>query len=281
MPALKQSFIHSLSLEQLFRVTSLFLDKDGDGYPDALNLKIIIPPSLKDPYVWVGLLNLTARLAFEVVALDSPILQKGRTPQPGTQNLILDPPGDKGRFRAGDQAPAELYRAAQKTLYLRGSSAQDMMTLLNALALGSPQPGRQLPPGWKRIAITAQPSKRVAVFDARGHCLAAYRLPRDPLKLPVESRDQESGQRPRHRLNLLSLADGGGLFEKVPNNPRAIAPRVWVQIENKELTWETGLALSQMVASIALYATQISLPLVYMGDPPHRGVIVKLSEEDR
>lgn len=278
---MKRSFIHSLSLEQLFRGTSLFVDKDGDGYPDALNLKIIIPPSLKDPYVWVGLLNLTARLAFEVVAFDSPILQKGRTPQPGTQNLILDSPGGKGRFLAGDQAPAELYRAAQKTLYLRGSSAHDMMTLLNTLALGSPRTGRPLPPGWKRIAITAQPSKRVAIFDARGHCLAAHSLPQDPLKRPVESRDQKSGQRRRHSLNLLSLVDDGGLFEKVPNNPRAITPRVYVQIENKELTPEIGLALSQIVSSIALYVTQIGLPLVYMGDPPRGDVIVKISEEDR
>jgi hypothetical protein len=270
---------HFLSLENVFGDAPVFLDKDGDGYPDALNLSIVIPPSLRDPHVWAGLLNVTARLAFRVLGLDSPILRKGRSPQPGTHHLVLDLPGKGKTPLQSPVPPARLSRTGLRTAHLGGSSPQSMMTLLNALALQDPQGmAKPLAPTWKRLEIAETPPKRLAVLDARNRCLAVHALPREPRSAPGPRKRRSRKQAPP--FDLLNLVGDKGLFETDPGNPRALRPRVSIRLAEKGLSPETGLALSEILASMALHATEIVLPWVYVGAPPGRHIILEIREEN-
>jgi hypothetical protein len=57
----------------LWRGESPFTDQDGGGYPDHVELGIVVSPDLDDPFVWSGVLNLVARIAFEVIAFQPPM----------------------------------------------------------------------------------------------------------------------------------------------------------------------------------------------------------------
>src|SRR5512139_1645819 len=70
-----------------------FADKDGDGYPDHVGLSIVVSPDLKDPHVWAGVLNLVARIAFEVIAFRPPLVIARRTVPSAEPCLMILPPG--------------------------------------------------------------------------------------------------------------------------------------------------------------------------------------------
>ena len=65
---------HTLGLGSLFPPEAVFQDTDGDGYPDRLGLCLAVDPRLADAGMWAELINLAARLAGEVVALDRAIV---------------------------------------------------------------------------------------------------------------------------------------------------------------------------------------------------------------
>ena len=67
--------IHSLTLEVLFGPAGIAADENGDGCPDRLKICIGVEPGLSDAGVWAQILNLAARLAGEVTALDLPVVK--------------------------------------------------------------------------------------------------------------------------------------------------------------------------------------------------------------
>ena len=67
--------IHSLTLEVLFGPAGIAADENGDGYPNRLKVCIGVEPRLADAGVWAQILNLAARLAGEVTALDLPVVK--------------------------------------------------------------------------------------------------------------------------------------------------------------------------------------------------------------
>jgi hypothetical protein len=67
--------IHSLTLEVLLGPAGIAADENSDGYPDRLKVCIGVEPRLADAGVWAQILNLAARLAGEVTALDLPVVK--------------------------------------------------------------------------------------------------------------------------------------------------------------------------------------------------------------
>ncbi|MGI9253870.1 MAG: hypothetical protein ACR2J8_08990, partial [Thermomicrobiales bacterium] len=73
-------------------------DLDGDGLPDAVTARIVLPPSA-GPDVALAAGELAARLALESLALDREIVAPpGTTPAPGDISIL--PPDASGAFRA-------------------------------------------------------------------------------------------------------------------------------------------------------------------------------------
>jgi len=69
----------TLDLFSLFPARRIFEDTNRDGYPDRLGLVIEVDPRLADASIWAQVLNLTARLAIEVTALDLPLVRPLRS----------------------------------------------------------------------------------------------------------------------------------------------------------------------------------------------------------
>lgn len=67
--------IHLLYLEGLFGPAGIAADVNGDGYPDGLKVCVGVESGLSDSGVWAQVLNLAARLAGEVTALDPPVVK--------------------------------------------------------------------------------------------------------------------------------------------------------------------------------------------------------------
>ena len=113
---------------------TLFADKDGDGYPDHMDLAIVVSSDLTDPHVWVGVLNLVARIAFEVIAFRPPLVIARRSVASAEPCLVILPPGRRPPSSRQALSPAGLWRPNRTTAYVSGSSGEAMMALLNTLA---------------------------------------------------------------------------------------------------------------------------------------------------
>ncbi len=105
-----------------------FADRDGDGYPDHVGFSLVVSPDLRDPRVWAGILNLVARIAFEVMAFQPPLVLAGRSLPSNKPGVMILPP-DRQVL-----SPVELRRPDRVTAYLSGSSGTSMMAFLNGLA---------------------------------------------------------------------------------------------------------------------------------------------------
>jgi hypothetical protein len=113
-------------LFDMFEREKILPDTDGDGYPDDLRLAIAAGARLSDPYVWAGVLNLVARLAFETIALNLPVV-RASLPDPALPGLFIHPPSTRNR-RTG------LYRDASGFFHVRGGSGKEIENLLNTIA---------------------------------------------------------------------------------------------------------------------------------------------------
>jgi len=147
--------------ESIFEKYPLFQDTDGDGYPDRLALRIVVHPGMEDSFVWSGLINLCARLAFEVVALRLPVIQRGTRPTGSGPQLVVYPPGHGGPGFRNNTLPAACWHMAAEVVRLCGTSGGAMMDHLNSLAAGLK--GRRLSP---RTTLPEKRSgKRNTFFD--------------------------------------------------------------------------------------------------------------------
>lgn len=215
-----------------------FDDTDGDGYPDRIALRISVHPWLEDPFVWAGLLNLTARLAFEVVALRPPILQRGAHPAHQGPQLIVYPPGCPAPGSERGSLPPLGSHGVGPMLHLFGASGMAMMGRLNAFAME---------------LVPSQRGRRRA---------RALGFPAEPIFKP---------------LDLLDLSC---LYDTSPSQPRLRNLKALFSLPQKRLTNAVGFALSDFVARLTLEATELSLPLAFVGKPARqKGIVFKVNED--
>ena len=135
---------HTLGLGSLFPPETVFQDTDGDGYPDRLGLCLAVDPRLADAGMWAGLINLAARLAGEVLALDRAIafpLAKAPDDRPC---LVITAPDRTG------SAPAVFHNHGPQRVTLSGSSAAVMAAVLHSLAV-CPFMANVRPNDWRAI----------------------------------------------------------------------------------------------------------------------------------
>ena len=100
----------SLSLADLFGASGIAADANGDGYADRLKVGIGVEAGLTDAGVWAQVLNLAARLAGEVTALDLPVVKSAQRVAAGEAALVVHRPSNRHAFgaelrRAGTYGP--------------------------------------------------------------------------------------------------------------------------------------------------------------------------------
>lgn len=248
----------------------IFLDGNKDGYPDDLGLVVLVPPGLEDPWVWTGILNLTARLAFEVTALRLPLVKVGlRSAIPG-QALIVLSPGQKPAAKKGGLVSAELWRRGPRLTYISGTSAEAMMGLLNAMSMA--KGGIPAPTGWEVVRLPSEESRHLECMDKKGRLIRSYALsPRFGGRRPVskvEGKDSSS----------IDLLNPCGIFEIPSNNPKARRLKACFSLPSDKISPELGLTLCECVARLALDATEITLPIAYVGKTPGQGLTIRIRE---
>jgi hypothetical protein len=253
---------HTLGLGSLFPPETVFQDTDGDGYPDRLGLCLAVDPRLADAGMWAELINLAARLAGEVVALDRAIalpLAKAPDDRPC---LVITAPGRTG------SAPAVFHNHGPQRVTLTGTSAAVMAAVLHSLAV-CPFKANIIPNDWQTIQAGNDNTETLDVVGRRGRTIARIRLASFFTVLPGE-------RLPQPPADLLELDAG---FTHAPaEDPRRRRLLLTLALDRRRVSTPVGLALAGFVARAALAATEMELPLAFAGRALHRGVVLRVRE---
>jgi hypothetical protein len=251
--------IYPLTLEGLFGFEGIVADENDDGYPDRLKIGIGVEPGLADACVWAQVLNLAARLAGEVTALDLPVVKAVRHVAAGEAALIVHKP------LQGHSRGAELRRLG-RWVHLEGRSAACMADVLYTLAVHG---GRQQSPRWQgaSMRLAEGDSSVLEAFDRSGVAAGRFRLrPARP----------GSGKPAVERFDLLDLAET--LYVVAPEHPRAKDLALTIELPRPWLSFQVGLALAETVVRAALDATRLELPLAVSGPGRAGGAILRVEE---
>jgi Zinc carboxypeptidase len=249
----------------------LFTDKDGDGYPDHVDMPLVVSRDLKDPYVWAGVLNLVARIASEVIALQPPLVVARRALASSRPGFMILPPGRTLRSGRRTLFPAELWRPDGTTAYLSGSSGKAMMALLNALATSVGRANSILSEDWGFLRITAFSPLKIEVLDDKERFLGTCALPKETV-------GRKKINRAHPAPDLLNLAGPAGLYLTQAHNPRMRMLDAALHLGGHTLSAEVGLSLCDLVTRMVLEATQITLPMAFARKAEGPGVILKIRE---
>jgi hypothetical protein len=248
---------HPLSLTDLFgRIAS---DENNDGYVDRLEVCIGVAPRLKDSGIWAQVLNLAARLAGEVVALNPPVVKAVRHLPADAAALVVHRSSDRHTEQA------RLRRAGQR-VHLEGHSPARMAEVLHSLSI---HPGRPRSPQrrWAAMTFAENGSPAMEAFDRHAKKVAQFSLSpvREPLARPaVEGFD------------LLDLDPS--LYHAPPEDPRARELALSIELASPTIAFQLGLALSDAVVQAALESTRLELPLAVRGAAPGGGVLLRVEE---
>ena len=248
-----------LALESLFGAAGIAADENGDGYPDRLKVGIGVAPGLCDANVWAQIVNLAARLAGEVAALDLPVVKALPHASAGAAALVVHRPSKR------HPCEAELRRSG-RAVHLAGRSAARMADVLHSLAVhGSLPRGERRP--WSSLRVAGSEALVMEAFDRRGRGVGRFRL--SPARPPAEKTGVE-------RFDLLDLA--GTLYRVSAETPRAKELALAIELPRQRLSFQTGLALSEAVVRAALEATRVELPLAASGPGRAGGVVLRVEE---
>jgi hypothetical protein len=253
---------HTLGVGSLFPPETLFPDTDGDGYPDRLGLCLAVDPRLADAGMWAELINLTARLAGEVLALDRAIvlpLAKAPDDQPC---LVITAPVSAG------SAPAVFHNHGPQRVTLTGTSAAVMAAVLHSLAV-CPFMADAIPDDWRAIHAGNDNADALDVVGRRGRIIERLRLASSSTVLPEE-------RLPQLPADLLEL--DAGLTHAPVEDPRRRRLLLTLALDRRRVSASVGLALAGFVARAAFAATEIELPLAFAGRTVHRGVALRVRE---
>ena len=248
-----------LSLADLFGDSGIAADENDDGYPDRLKVCIGVEAGLTDAGVWAQILNLAARLAGEVTALDLPVVKSAQRVAADEAALVVHRPS-KNHPRE-----AELRRAG-RTVHLEGRSAARMAEVLYSLAVEAGPPHREKT-RWTSMRITEGGAPAMESFDRRGNAILRYRL--RPIR-PASAKPAVE------RFDLLELERS--LYRIPAVNPRIKELCLSVEIPSPALSYQVGLALADAVVRAALEATGLELPIAVCGRGPSGGVVLRVEE---
>lgn len=217
--------------------------------------------------MWAGILNLTARLAAEVVCLESPIAGPMAAAPSAGPSLFVYTPSKR------HPAAAELIRLAADRVALRGHSPAALAALLHTLAVADSRRPSSFP-GWALMQFDPRRSDRIRAIDRYGRCLGELRL-----LLPGASSPRPKSKPEAAEFDLLDM---GRMFHHSPTDaPMSKSLLLSVELAAESVTPQLGLALSELVARTALEATQVVLPVATAGKATAGAITLRVSGHAR
>ena len=244
-----------LNLGQLAPEDQLWIDSDGDGYPDQLQVRLCVASNLQDGNMWAAIGNLSARLSMQVTSIAGPIASLSRG-APSTCIVVERP-----RKQQPQAALLEPYNSCGWRLC--GNSAKAMARVLESLSLASMHPTGKYP---ERIVLN-QASDNHALVTGRGAdppifvslCSISSRV--------QDSSDMEPSVDLLHFKESILIAPSG--------RPRDSRLSFGLEVPSR-LPAKLGIALVNLVSRSAAEATDLMLPLAWVGDRPFGGIMLKV-----
>jgi Zinc carboxypeptidase len=245
----------NVTLGLLVQKESLWVDSDGDGYPDQLRISLCVAPNLDYGIIWAALCNLAMRLNMQVTCLPSHLVSLSR--QCGPRSLLVERPNRKVHHAA------LLETCESNGWRLRGHSPGALARILNSLAVAEIRPYTD----WGTRIVLDQET------DAACHVMGTEAGHKGTAKLcvtPAPPQYQTSDEVPRDILHFREA-----LFTAPPAQPRASRLLLGLQIPAR-LPAKLGAALVKLAARASAEATELTLPLAWVRHRPHQGPILKV-----
>jgi hypothetical protein len=243
-----------LSLGSMFNTPNLFKDATNSGGYTGVNVVLGVSPDLDNPLVWSGILNLVARLAFETVACDLPLVATiGRKTDKALQ-LVIDfqnGPSDKSTGRLTITRPDSV------TAVLASDNALCLQHLLNTMTLNPLAPVPPVLNPGDFFQGVYRPGKGLEGCTLNGAGLAD-----DPVLIPHRpAAEKTPPSRPvGEKIDLLRL-DRLYPAEHPAERPLTFQ---WL-LASARLSAPTGIAISEALVACVMEATQMWLPMVSAG----------------
>ena len=245
----------------------LFEDRDGDGFFDCLNLRILCGPGRHDAQEWAELINLNAVLALQSLRLESPLL------------LVQDPPGawDGPSLKLVPCSrkapyPAELIRTSPCSLELHGYSSRCRAELLRLLR--RPLAFTQHAKAWSRICLPEPGAAVFRLLDQTGRLCSE--LQRDLAR----DLTPEAWPAPRPAVDCDLLDPDPALFVDEPDVSREKILNLFIQLDSSPLSSQLGQAVHDLVLNCVMQATAIRLPLAGVQEGPAAGLQIQIREQE-
>ncbi|MBU2513923.1 hypothetical protein KJ966_21500 [bacterium] len=215
------------SISSLFTSNPAFKDRDGDGFFDDLNLRIQVHPQVTDPQIWASLLNLTARIGFEFVTLETDFVAISDVTNTKLNQIIVLPTGKNPPGYSSSIEPGFLWKLSETVVYIGGSEETKIAEQISQLATGCNQTKNSL---LETLPPKSDNSRESAYFDL-------FHLNRSPI-----------------------------LYGSSADDPRGVRFNGSFLLEGDEISPELGLILANILNHFLLDATETTLPLVYSGN---------------
>lgn len=247
-----------ITLGFLFDHNELFANIRKSGGFDGIDLGLVVSRNLKSPGVWSGILNLCARLCFETLSFDAPLIfQKGQTLEKKAHLFVdLHGPGN------GERVSIE--KTDTNQVCIRSASTQALGMVLNCLAISSLHRPMDADSGPDKSGIKAlNPGDRLTgLYTPQGiltGCQINGRDMEDIFLNPAINGGKVKKVSPPvfHALDFDSLYKK----EKIASTRQQLT-MAW-SLQCPSLSFDTGLALFDAISAMVMESTAIRLPLVF------------------
>jgi len=246
----------TLTLDFLFNTRQLFTKtRESNGFDD-LELNLIVSKDLKNPEIWAGILNLCARLSFETISFNAPILiQEHEAPQK-TCRLFLD----LSPLNNGTSQSISIKKTDNHQIHIQSNSAKSLGMVINCLAanpIKQRTPSAALP---GNAISTLEPGETLTGEFKSGDVLSGCRINDRAIgEICLTARPVQL-EKKQDAASFHPL-DFSPLYKKNPAIPgRQELDAVW-SIKSDLISYPTGLALCDAVCAMVMESTTIFLPL--------------------
>ena len=132
-----QSMQEMITLGFLFDRQHLFTKTRKPGSSDGIDLGLGVSPDLEAPGVWSGILNLCARLCFEVVSFDAPLIVNKDQISEKKACLVIDLLTESPGLCTQNPEFVSIEKTDARQVCIQSGSAPALGMILNYLAMGS------------------------------------------------------------------------------------------------------------------------------------------------
>lgn len=225
------------------------------------DLKIVVPSEIDSPQIWAAIANLSARIAFQTLCLDSSIVRDQDTAGPESRRLTI-----KLSDKTNDHQPTvTIEKTNSSQVAVSGTAPANIAQVLNCLATtplssaGRPclKPGDRLA-GFGTLTsgswqLNSVPVNEISLSDAQAE--SDTNIP-GGYHISVQALENQ----------IVNTLDFSGLYTGGDDPLDRQLSMVWA-IGSSSFSHKSGLALCEAVTAMAMEATAIHLPLIVTGDP--------------